>query len=147
MTRVYLSGKMSLRPGREVLAERRRAIELCLEHNLTPLDPGKNEHIQDTDEIISISIDYPTMKSYVAKDEYAVDHCDVLLVLTGDTTSDGTWLEMGQAIWKCHIPVVMVAPRRVKGEVVGFANIKCDAMFSTIEEAVKFIADNYTGGK
>jgi nucleoside 2-deoxyribosyltransferase len=147
MTRVYLSGKMSLRPGSEVLAERRRAVELCLEHNLTPLDPGKNENIRDTNEVISISIDYPTMKAYVAKDIYAVDHCDVVLVLTGDTTSDGTWLEMGQAIFKNHIPVVMVAPRRCKGEIVGFATILCSAMFPTIEEAVKFIADNYTGGK
>src|ERR1039458_3755576 len=117
MTKVYLSGKMSGRSGREVLTERRRAIELCLEHNLTPLDPGKNEQLQDTEEIISISIDYPTMKSYVAKDEYAIDNADAMLVLTGDTVSDGTWLEFGQAIHKCHIPVVMVAPRRVKGEI------------------------------
>ena len=144
---VYLSGKMGGRTGHDVMVERRRAIELCLEHNLQPLDPGKNEHIQDTDELISLRVDYPTMKQFVAKDNYAVDHSDVVLVLTGDSTSDGTWYEIGRATYHCHIPVVMVAPKRVSGELVGFSNIMVDAMFSTIEEAVKFISDNYGGTK
>ena len=147
MTRVYLSGKMGGRTGHEVKAERAYAIELCLEHGLTPIDPGKNEHIQDTNEPISLQCTHTVMKSFVAKDNYAVDNSDVVLVLTGDTTSDGTWFEMGRAIYKCHIPVVMVAPKRAAGELVGFSNIMADAIFSTIEEAVKFIADNYTGGK
>ena len=147
MTKVYLSGKMSGRTGHDVVVERQRAIELCLEHNLTPLDPGKNEHLKDIPELVSASVTYPVMKFFVAKDVYAIDHSDVVLVLTGDTPSDGTWWEMGQAHFKTGIPVVMVAPNRCSGDIVGFSNVMVDALFPTIEEAVKFIADNYTGGK
>jgi nucleoside 2-deoxyribosyltransferase len=145
-TRVYVAGKMGFRKGREVLAERAEAVTHCLSYGLDPVDPAMNEKVPNDDSIVDTKMDYVTMKNFVAKDEYAIEHCDVLLVLTGDTPSDGTGFEMGLALYKVGIPVVMVAPKRCSGEIMGFANIKVSSLHPTIEDAVRFISQNY-GGK
>lgn len=140
--RVYLAGKMGGRLGSEVLDERDHAVDVCEETDLIPVDPARNEHI-DPDLPVDLRMDYLTMKAFVAKDEYAITNCQVLLVLTGDTPSEGTGWEMGLAHFKLEIPVVLVSPKRVAGELMGFSNIKADAIFATVEEAAEFIADNY----
>lgn len=141
--KVYLAGKMGGRPSSEVLAERDRAIAACEARNLAYIDPAFNEGLQDTLAPVDLQSTYLTMKNYVAKDEYAISQCQALLVLTGDTPSDGTGWEMGLAHFKLHIPVVMVAPKRASGQLMGFGNIKADAIFATVEEAVEFIVTNY----
>ena len=139
--RVYLAGMMGGRLGKEVLAERAIAVNLCNGADLVPIDPAANENVRP-DDIIDLKMDYVTMKNFVAKDEYAIRTCDALLILTGDTPSEGTGLEFGLAL-QLGIPVVMVAPKRVKGERMGFWNVKASAMFSTVEEAIEFIATNF----
>lgn len=140
--RVYLAGKMGGRLGAEVLAERARARTACAVNEIAYIDPAEGENIEQH-KTIDLKLDYITMKSFVAKDEYAIRSCDALLVLTGDTPSEGTGWEMGLAHFELHIPIVMVAPKRCRGELMGFSNIKVDAMFSTVEEAAEFIAENY----
>lgn len=144
--RVYLAGKMGGRPGKEVLEERERARAACSALGIQYIDPAQNENVNPMD-IIDLRMDYTTMKNSVAKDEYAIRHCDALLVLTGDTPSEGTGWEMGLAHFGLGIPVVMVAPKRVAGELMGFSNIKVDAMLATVEAAVYFIATNYREAK
>lgn len=140
--RVYLAGKMGGRMGREVLEERGGAAYWCQVYGLNYVDPAAGENV-DPSKVVDLRMDYLTMKSFVAKDEYAIRHCQALLVLTGDTPSEGTGWEMGLAHFELHIPVVLVAPRRAAGELMGFSNIKADAIFATVEEAAKFIARNY----
>jgi nucleoside 2-deoxyribosyltransferase len=140
--RIYLAGRMGGRMGDEVLRERNRARKACTYYGLQYIDPADGENIDPLNPI-DLRLDFPTMKSFVAKDEYAIRSCDVLLVLTGDTPSEGTGWEMGLAHFALHIPVVLVSPKRVHGELMGFSNIKSDAMFSTVEEACSFIAQNY----
>ncbi len=142
--RVYLAGAMGGRLGAEVLEERWIARKLCEDAGIEVSDPAEHEHV---DPLLPISthFDYLTMKAYVAKDEYAIRQSDVLLVLTGDTSSNGTGWEMGLAHFELHIPVILVAPKRVTGELMGFSNIKADAIFATVEEAVEFIVTNYGG--
>lgn len=142
--KIYLAGKMMGRLGAEVLEERWHATQLLEAAGIEVYDPAANEHV-DAEQIIDSKADYTTMKAYVAKDEFAIRHSDALLVLTGDLSSEGTAWEMGLAHFEMGIPVILVAPRRVAGELMGFSNIKCDAMFSTVEEAIDFIADNYGG--
>jgi nucleoside 2-deoxyribosyltransferase len=141
MFRVYLAGKMGGRLGREVLAERELAVNLCEEADITPLDPAANEDIQP-DKLVDLKMDYLMMKAFVAKDEYAIRSAHALLILTGDTPSEGTGLEFGLAL-ELGIPVVVVSPKRARGELMGFWNIKASAVFATVEEAVDFIAVNY----
>lgn len=140
--RVYLAGKMGGRLGHEVLHERVYATKVCKDADIEVIDPARNENIDPT-KPVDLNMDYMTMKAFVAKDENAIRHCDALLVLTGDTPSEGTSWEMGLAHFELHIPVIVVSPRRVKGELMGFTNIKADAIFGTVEEAVEFLADNY----
>lgn len=142
MLRVYLAGRMGGRLGREVLLERACAVACCEDADLEAIDPAKHENI-NPDEVVNLQLDYLTMKSFVAKDEFAIRNCHALLVLTGDTPSEGTGWEMGLAHFELGIPVVMVAPKRVAGELMGFSNIKADAIFATVEEAVEFIAEHY----
>lgn len=139
--RVYLAGKMGGRMGRDVLDERKRAVDACIQAGITPVDPARNENI-DPDKLVDLRMDYVTMKNFVAKDEHAISHCDGLLVLTGDTPSEGTGLEFGLMI-SLHRPVVLVSPKRCAGDLMGFWNIKSNAMFTNVEDAAKFMADNY----
>lgn len=140
---VYLAGKMGGRPGKDVLAERKRAREACEANGIDYIDPAENENVPDNDTPIDLRLDYITMKNFVAKDEYAIRSVNALLVLTGDTPSEGTGWEMGLAHFGLGIPVILVSPKRVKGELMGFSNIKADAIFETVEEACEFIASNY----
>lgn len=140
--KVYLAGKMGGRLGKDVLDERARAITACETNDIVAIDPARNEYI-DPVKPVDLRMDYLTMKAFVAKDEYAIRCVDVLLVLTGDTPSEGTGWEMGLAHFGLHIPIVMVSPKRAAGDLMGFSNIKVDALFSTVEEAAEFIAENY----
>jgi nucleoside 2-deoxyribosyltransferase len=143
--RIYLAGKMGGRLGHDVLTERVHAARICDEAGIEYIDPARGENIDPLNSV-DLSMTYLTMKQYVAKDEFAIRSCDALLVLTGDTPSEGTGWEMGLAHFELHIPIVMVSPLRVKGRLMGFSNIKVDAIFETVEAAVEFLADNY-GGK
>lgn len=143
MFRVYLAGKMGGRMGADVIDERAHAVGLCQDADLTSIDPARNEKIA-RDQVVDLRMDYLTMKAFVAKDEYAIRSCHALLILTGDTPSEGTGLEFGLAL-SLAIPVVVVSPKRAAGDLMGFWNIKADAVFATVEEAVDFIAINYAG--
>lgn len=144
---VYLAGAMGGRPGQEVIEERIRAIAACVCVGLDYIDPAANEQVPKDMTPIALQFSYGDMKNFVAKDEYAISQCDALLVLTGDRASDGTSWEMGLAHFKLGIPVVMVAPKRASGQLMGFSNVKADAIFATVGEAVEFIAKNYARAK
>lgn len=143
MIRVYGAGKMGGRMGADVLQERLEARLLCESHDIWFVDPAQGEGVSP-DKEVDLSMDYATMKAYVSKDEFAIRSCDVLLVLTGDTPSEGTGIEIGLAL-SLGMPVVMVAPKRVSGTLMGFWSIKADALFNTTDEAVQFIAETYGG--
>jgi len=135
---------MGWRLGAEVLQERYNAANICEDYELMAVDPATTENI-DPLALVDLKMDYVTMKAFVAKDEYAIRTCNALLVLTGDTPSEGTGLEFGLAL-ELGIPVVLVSPKRVSGELMGFWNVKASAIFKTVDEAVNFIAINFAGG-
>lgn len=137
--KVYLAGKMGGRLGRDVLFEREYAVSVCKKYGLIPVDPAEHEHI-DPNAIVDLSMDYTTMKSFVSKDEYAIRACEALLILTGDTPSEGTGAEFGLAYRELNIPVVLVAPKRANGELMGFWNVHASAIFGTVDEAAEYIA-------
>lgn len=139
--RIYLAGKMGGRMGRDVLAERSAAKMACRREGVEYIDPADGENIHP-DRVVDLAMDERTMRGFVSKDEYAIRHCDALLILTGDTPSEGTGLEYGLAL-SLHMPVVIVSPKRCRGELMGFWNIKASALFETVEDAVVFIGENY----
>ncbi len=141
MLKVYLAGRMSGRMGAEVMIERDRAVDACTMNGLMPIDPAATEII-DPERPVDVAMSFELMKEYVEKDEYAVRNCGALLVLTGDTPSEGTGCEIMLA-WMLHKPIVMVAPGRLRGERVGFWNIKASKIVNTVEEAAEYIAETY----
>lgn len=125
----------------DVIRERRLAKDRLWDAEV--YDPAANELDPIVNEPVNLKFSLNTMKAFVSKDEAALRKCDVLLVLTGDYPSDGTWHEIGLAHYERKIPVVYVSPKRARGELVGFSNVKAHAIFETIEEACEFILQNY----
>ncbi len=84
------------------------------------------------------------MDIMVWRDLWLIRRCDVLLVLTGDVVSEGTLLEWRYA-QNIGIPVVMIAPERLKGNFMGWVNILIpqDHVFPDLKSAVRFISRKY----
>lgn len=141
--RVYLAGKMGGRMGHEVLEERYHATEVLESSDIEVYDPAEGENII-ANAPVDLQMNYVKMQAFVAKDEFAIRNSHVLVVLSGDTPSEGVGLEFGLAL-QIGIPVILVSPKRVAGELMGFWSIKASAIFSTIEEAAEFISTNYGG--
>lgn len=139
--RVYLSGKMGGLVVADVLASRGEAKYHCERFGLEYYDPADSEGLEclHPSSKIDLAVDHYTMGQYVEKDESNLDKCTVCLVLTGDTPSDGTWWEMARAYYHLKIPIVMVAPRRLHEQLMGFSNIKLQYFFDTTEAAIVFI--------
>lgn len=142
MSTVYLGGKLGDRTYEECIAERNKAKKLLEEHGITVIDPlrGKEYLVGKT---IS-RYEKPggmEISEIIVRDKYNLKRSDLLLILTGDEVSDGTWLEFGYAKYKLDLPVVMVAPTRVGQH--GWSNYEADYIARSLEEAVNWIANYF----
>lgn len=140
MIRVYLSGAMGGRKAKDVIQERMKAAELCEKYSLHPVDPGRTERMQ-WGRNIGLVFSKKVMAGFVQKDLMLIRRSDVLLVLTGDTPSDGTWVEKTYAKM-VGLPVVMVSPLRCKKRLVGWSNMPewTDAILPDMDAALKYIS-------
>jgi len=83
-----------------------------------------------------------TLKHVIARDEADIRRSNVHLIQTGDCVSDGTWLEFGLSYYECKIPVVMVSPKRLSGEIsASWSNEKATYIGETLEDCVRWIID------
>jgi hypothetical protein len=135
---LYLAGAMHGRLGKEVLAERSAAKLVCRLQGITYYDPSEDESISPN-KIIDLKPDIRKMKWFVTKDEYYVDRCRFLLVLTGDRSSSGTSWEMGRMFYRCKRPIVIVAPKMYRRLLTNFTTVKASKICDTVEEAVRWI--------
>jgi nucleoside 2-deoxyribosyltransferase len=141
MFRIYLSGSMAGRVAEQVQAERELATKLFLKAGIFPVDPAAAEQkLWQRGRKAKIGLQFPLriMKAFVDQDKWLIRRCDALLVLTGDTPSDGTWREMCYAE-KIGIPVIMIAPRRKRGELVGWSNIEVPHVVDDLGSAIRLI--------
>lgn len=141
MMRIYISGSMSGRLAEQVKSERQLAVKLFFEAGMRGVDPGASEKkLWKKGKKSKITFGFPEkiMKAFVAQDKWLIRRCDVLLVLTGDIPSDGTWREVCYAE-KIEIPVVMIAPRRKAKEIMGWSNIEVPYIVSDLKSAIKLI--------
>lgn len=137
MNKIYLCGGMGGRITKDVLNERKRASQLCRKHSLAAIDPGYSESPDWTQYRISDSLGRAKMGRYVAKDLKLIRRSDAVLVLTGDTPSDGSWEEKAYARF-IGLPVACVAPARACGKLMGFTNVLYPC-FKTTEQAIKYL--------
>src|SRR5271157_6113735 len=145
--RTYLSGKMSNRLVDDVVAERKRATEELARWGIRAVDPAASESQlwkSGKKARIGAKFSYKIMQAMRDHDLFLIRRSDALLFLTADIASEGSILEMSYA-QKIGIPVILVAPERVKGNFMGWINVSIpsDHVFSTIEEAAKFINRRY----
>lgn len=141
MFRIYLSGSMAGRVAEQVREERELATSLFAKAGIFAVDPAAAEQkLWKSGKTAKIGLQFPAkiMRAFVAQDKWLIRRCDALLVLTGDTPSDGTWREMCYAE-KIGIPIIMIAPRRKRGELVGWSNIEVLNIVEDLESAIRLI--------
>ena len=141
MFRVYISGSMSGHVATQVRSERQEAVKKFAKQGIFGVDPGAAEtKLWKKGKKSKITFGFPEriMTAFVEQDKWLIRRCDAILVLTGDTPSDGTWREMCYAEI-VGIPVVMIAPRRVAKEMVGWSNIEIPYIVSNLKDAIKLI--------
>jgi hypothetical protein len=126
------------RLGKEVLEERNRAKLACKLQGVTYYDPAEDENIAPN-KIIDLKPNLRRMKWFVSKDDYHVDRCKTLLVLTGDKSSSGTGWEMGRMFYHCRRPIFIVAPKMYHHLLTNFTTIKAAKIFEDVETAVKWV--------
>ena len=143
--RVYLSGSMAGRPAEQVRADRQLATRLMAKAGIHAVDPGASEKkLWKKGKKYKITFKFPVkiMKAFVDQDLWLIRHSDALLVMTGDNPSDGTWWELAYAKF-IGLPVIMISPKRVNGEIVGWSNIMANDLVSDIKGAIKLIKRKY----
>ena len=139
MPAVYLSGRLENRTYEECLAERNKARELLEERGIKVINPLRGKDYLEGKTISRF--EKPggmDIAEIIARDKYDLKRSDLLLILTGDEVSDGTWLEFGYAKYKLEIPVVMIAPTRI-GQ-YGWSNHEADYIAFNLTTAEDWIA-------
>lgn len=135
---VYLGGSMHGRLGKEVLAERAKAKLACKLQGVTYYDPAEDESVPPN-KIIDLKPNLRKMRWFVSKDDYHIDRCKALIILTGDVSSSGTLWEAGRMFYKCKRPIIVVSPKMYNGQLTNFTTIKATKICETIEDAVKYV--------
>lgn len=135
---LYLAGAMHGRLGKDVLNERANAKALCKKLGLTYYDPAEDEMIRPNI-VIDKKPNLKRMKHYVRKDDFNLDHCHYLVVLTGDISSSGTAWEMGRMFYRNKRPIIIIAPRMYDKEFVNFTTIKVSKISATQKQALQWV--------
>lgn len=147
--RIYLSGSMANRLAEQVRAEREMAVTLFGKAGIYGVDPGASEKkLWKKGKKAKIGLKFPPkiMKAFITADKKLIRLCDALLVMTGDTPSDGTWWEMCYA-YQIGIPIIMIAPKRVAGQMVGWSNFLVDDLVTDLTSAIRLIKRKYVKEK
>jgi predicted Rossmann-fold nucleotide-binding protein len=138
---------MASRFAEEVKAERAEASECLAKIGVIAVDPAAAERQlwgEHNKAKIQTNMKLKIMDAMVKRDQWLIRRSDLLLVLTGDTPSDGTWHELVYAL-QLPIPVVMIAPRRCqkKNPLVGWSNILIKDIVPDLKAACRLIKRKY----
>jgi len=145
--RVYLSGSMGSRFAEEVKAERAEASEALAKVGVHAVDPAAAEKQlwgEHNKSKIQTNMKMRIMEAMVRQDRWLIRRCDALLVLTGDSPSDGTWHETAYAL-QLGIPVIMISPRRCqkKNPLVGWSNVLIRDIVPDLKAACRLLKRRY----
>ena len=105
---VYLGGNLNNREYNEVRKERDYIITKLRKVGIRVLDPLRNKS-RDVDGKILTNF---SIKELIDRDKRDLQIADLLVILTGDICSDGSWLEFGYMKYKLDKPVIIFAPTR-----------------------------------
>jgi len=145
MFRTYLSGSMGGRSVDAVRQERAIAISKLAKAGIFAVDPAASEKKlwgRKTKSKITLQFPESIINAFVIQDLWLIRRCDALIVMTGDTPSDGTWWEMAYAKM-IGIPVIMVAPQRATKSLIGWSNIQVTDIVEDLDHAVRLIKRKY----
>lgn len=132
---VYLSGTITGRPKKEVLAERKRATDLLKAAGFLVFDPVSLEK-NTPGANFKLNHSRQDMDVFIRKEKHAIGNCHAMLLLTGDIPSDGSWMEAAYMRYKLNAPVIMVSPLRASGKLTSWSNVEMTKVVATVEEAI-----------
>lgn len=138
--RVYVGCKMSGRDRAEMVARAKRVCDILRESGLTPISPVIEENVKDEPGKL-INSDKDRLRGFWTRDkEILIKEAHVMLWDHAEQKSFGAEREMALmrfCLWKPT--VIYVAP----GTPISVAAFEDDAVFSSIHEAAKCIAENW----
>lgn len=134
----YLAGAMNGRVGRDVLAERESAKNICRQLGVSYYDPAEDENVKPH-AIIDTKPSIRRAKWYVEKDFKHLDMCKTIVVLTGDHSSSGTLWEMARMYFKHRRPIILIAPRMYDRQLVNFTTILATKVCATQLQALRWL--------
>lgn len=138
MPNVYLGGTMDGRTYEECAQERNKARRMLEASGIKVIDPLRGKSFLKGKTISrDVKPNGMDIGEIIARDKYDLGRSDLLLILTGDTPSDGTWLEYGYAKYFLDIPVVLIAPSRVGKN--GWSNHEAAYIAKDLHDAVQWI--------
>lgn len=144
--RAYICGTMAGRFSQEVTSERNEVSEALLRIGVIGVDPAKSESQlwQGTKSKISTKYKLRIISAMVARDLFLIRRSDLLICITGDSCSDGSWKEISYA-QMIGIPVILIAPKRYKGEISGWTNVLIprENIVPSLKKAVNLIKRKY----
>lgn len=135
---VYLAGAMHKRLGRDVLAERENAKNICDQLGLKYYDPAQDELIKPH-LVIDAKPNIKLMRWFVKKDFKNLDQCRTIVVLTGDSASSGSLWEAARMHFLWRRPLVLVAPRMHDRQLTNFSTVLATKICATQLQAFRWL--------
>jgi len=138
---VYLGGNLNLRSYKEAKKERdyvRKELEKTGRIKvLDPLRGKKQATVMDLKGVIKqkgcVNPEL-TVPELIGRDKRDLQKSDLLIILTADRCTDGSWLEFGFMRYKLDRPVVLVAPSR-KGS-MSWSDYEASAVYTSVNEMI-----------
>lgn len=135
---LYLSGSLDGRTKQEIEKEHRPVRKAVLKMNWKFFDPFLKER-RMISHIVTVDRTRMLMEEIVHIDKVAIKDSDILLVLTGDISSKGTFLEIGYARYHLVMPVVAIAPIHAAGRHTSWLSTEVDYVARDYKESLKMI--------
>lgn len=140
--KIYLAGGFVGRSKKEVLKEHTRANKILKLAHISVFDPLSLEK-SFSGKIFKKDHPVRKIEQFVKKEKAAMHKCDALVVLTGDTPSDGAWHEMCYFLYKLERPVVLIAPLRYQGKLVNWSNVEATYVVPDLILAIKVLKEHF----
>lgn len=134
--RIYLSGSLDGRTKKEIEDEHRPYRKAISKRGWGYYDPFEKESTIITHRV-TVDRTNMLMEEIVHIDKVEIKNSDVLLVMTGDISSKGTFLEIGYARYHLVMPVIAVAPVHASGKHTSWLTTEADYIARDYKEALK----------
>ena len=138
--RIYLCGSVAGRSAKDMREERENAAAALASRGWNAVDPiaGEYEALKRRRKIDDAASGLSAV-SIARKDQYQIDHVDMVLWLTASVASYGSCIEVGYA-WAKGVPIIAIDLEK-RGRKSAFVEHCCTYIADDLDDALDFMAD------